>query len=251
MKQDVAELWNAYEHWGARVKTMRETEQAFAERLLDGYEDSPSSGQKMDEKLGFHETAILSLEFSLLWFVANFFASACFEYTSVASGTILSSTSSVWTLMFCALWRIEAFTLRKFIGVLASVIGVILVSMVDLSKESDENRGSFPHKTPTELLIGNGMALLSAVIYGLYITFMKRRVGDENRVDMQLFFGLVGLFNLTLLWPIIFVLHYTGLEPVRCPTHLLDYTLTGHVVSNAAEQLGLDHHHRKSTRSSL
>lgn len=242
MKQDARELWNAYEHWGTRVKTMRETEEAFAERLLDGYEDSLHSGREVDEKLGFHETAILSLEFSLLWFVANYFASACFQYTSVASGTILSSTSSVWTLIFCALWRIEAFTLRKLVGVLASLAGVILVSMVDLSEDNDENRGSFPHKTPTELLIGNGMAFLSAVIYGLYITIMKRRVGDENRVDMQLFFGLVGLFNLTLLWPILFVLHYTGLETVGSSIELLKCTLTGHLVPIAAFQLGLVHH---------
>lgn len=197
---------------------MREEEEATAtERLLDDVDDETTQVEPVtipQEKLGFRETMALSLEFSMLWFLANYFASACFEYTSVASGTILTSTSSVWTLIFCAVGRLEGFTLRKLFGVLASIGGVILVSTVDLSENNDENRGSFPHKSPGELLIGNGMAFVSAVIYGLYVTVMKGRVGDEDRVDMQLFFGLVGLFNLTLLWPIFFLLHFTGLEPV-------------------------------------
>lgn len=59
------------------------------------------------------------------------------------------------------------------------------------------------------------MAFMSAVLYGIYVTMMKRRVGNEDKVNMQLFFGLVGVFNLSLLWPLFFVLHWTGMEPVR------------------------------------
>lgn len=160
---------------------------------------------------------MLSLEFYLLWCAANYFASACLEYTSVASVTILTSTSSVWTLVLCAAMAVEPFSLRKLTGVLASLAGVVLVSTVDLAGESDENRGSFPHKTPVQVAVGASMALFSAVIYGMYVTVMKRRVGNEDRVDMRLFFGLVGLFNLTLLWPLFFVLHWTGVEPFEMP----------------------------------
>jgi solute carrier family 35 protein F5 len=58
------------------------------------------------------------------------------------------------------------------------------------------------------------MAFFSAMMYGLYVTVMKRRVGNEDKVDMRLFFGLVGVFNLVLLWPLFFILHWTGIEPV-------------------------------------
>lgn len=175
--------------------------------------DSPHK----DEKLSFAETARLSLEFSMLWFGANYFASACLEYTSVGSVTILTSTSSIWTLIFCALTKVEGFTVRKLIGVLASLVGVILISSVDLASDNDENRGSFPHKTTAQIAIGDAMAFFSAIIYGVYVTVMKRRVGNEDRVDMPLFFGLVGLFNVLLLWPGFFILHWTGIEPVCFP----------------------------------
>jgi solute carrier family 35 protein F5 len=113
--------------------------------------------------------------------------------------------------------RVERFTLLKFLGVLASLGGVALISMVDVSGDTDENRGSFPHKTPKELAIGDVMAFVSAVLYGFYTVFMKARIGDETRVNMPLFFGLVGLANVLLLWPGFIILHLTGVEPFQLP----------------------------------
>lgn len=211
-------VWNECRH-GVVKKTAREDSDDLAgERLLSEELLHVEPNAKGDEKLDFRETAIISLEFSMLWFLANYTASACLEYTSVASVTILTSTSSIWTLVLCAMFGIERFTTRKLLGVGASLVGVMLISTVDMSGQSDEDRGSFPHKTTAQIAIGDTMALFSAVVYGAYVTVMKKRVGDEDRVDMQLFFGLVGVFNLVLLWPIFFVLHWTGLEPV---CHLL------------------------------
>ncbi|KAK4163543.1 hypothetical protein QBC43DRAFT_289710 [Cladorrhinum sp. PSN259] len=198
------------------------------ERLLgvvDGSDegDSAESSRKSenggsdDEKLSLKETAWLSLEFCMLWFLANYFASACLEYTSVGSVTILTSTSSIWTLIFCAITKVEGFTMRKLIGVLASLAGVILISSVDLSGANDDNRGSFPHKSTLEIAVGDAMAFFSAIIYGVYVTVMKKRVGNEDQVNMPLFFGLVGLFNVLLLWPGFFILHFTGIETFELP----------------------------------
>lgn len=61
------------------------------------------------------------------------------------------------------------------------------------------------------------MALLSALAYATYITLLKVRVGDESRVDMQLFFGFVGLFNVIFLGPGFFFMHYTGIETFEMP----------------------------------
>ncbi|KAK3308849.1 uncharacterized protein B0T15DRAFT_491401 [Chaetomium strumarium] len=197
----------------------RDEDAAAGERLLVDDEGSLEAldSPRKEEKLGLGETARLSLEFSMLWFAANYFASACLEYTSVGSVTILTSTSSIWTLIFCALTRVESFTVRKLIGVLASLTGVILISSVDLSGANDDNRGSFPHKSTAQIAIGDAMAFFSAIIYGVYVTVMKRRVGNEDRVNMPLFFGLVGLFNVVLLWPGFFILHFTGIEPFELP----------------------------------
>lgn len=180
-------------------------------------QDAPGLEGPPAEKLTLRETGLLSLEFCMLWFCANYFASACLEYTSVGSVTILTSTSSVWTLIFCAAMRVESFSARKLAGVLASLAGVVLISSVDLSGKSDEDRGNFPHKSQASIAVGDGMAFFSAIVYGLYVTVMKRRVGDEDRVNMPLFFGLVGLLNLVFLWPGFFLLHWTGVEPFGWP----------------------------------
>jgi solute carrier family 35 protein F5 len=195
----------------------RSSDSEAAEVLLG---DSTTQSQVLeaeDEGLTLKETAKLALEFCILWFLANYFAAACLEYTTVASSTILASTSSIWTLLSGSLMRVERFTLRKLIGVCASLAGVILISMVDVSGETDENRGSFPHKTPRELAVGDVMAFVSAVLYGFYAVFMKKRIGDESRVNMPLFFGLVGMWNTVLLWPGFFILHFTGVERFSLP----------------------------------
>lgn len=107
--------------------------------------------------LTISETAVLSLEFCFLWFLANYFVAACLEYTSVASSTILTSTSSIWTLIFGALLKVEKFTIKKLVGVLACLTGIIMISMVDLSGDNDDNRGTFPHKSQRQIAIGKNV----------------------------------------------------------------------------------------------
>lgn len=160
---------------------------------------------------------------------------ACLEYTTVASSTILTSTSSkisflycyccayaqtaigVWTLIFGALLSVEKFTVKKLVGVLASLAGIVLISSIDITGNQDLNRGSFPHKSHKEVAIGDVLAFTSAVMYGVYTTLMKKRIGDESRVDMPLFFGFVGLFNIITLLPGFFILHFTGFETFEFP----------------------------------
>ncbi|KAI9698728.1 MAG: hypothetical protein M1836_003838 [Candelina mexicana] len=175
-------------------------------------DSSPSEGVLDD-----WETGKLSLEFCVLWFAANYFAVACLQYTTVASTTILTATSSIWTLLIGAIVKVEAFNLKKLIGVLASMTGIILISSVDLSGSNDKNRGSFPHKSQKQIAIGDSLAFLSAILYGMYTILMKKRIGDEGRVNMPLFFGLVGVFNLAILWPGLIILHFVGEEPFELP----------------------------------
>ncbi|KAL5051828.1 hypothetical protein BDW71DRAFT_169530 [Aspergillus fruticulosus] len=178
-----------------------------------------------NEKLGLKETAKLSFHFCLLWFTANYFSMACLQFTTVGSTTILTSTSGVWTLIFGVILRVENFTARKLLGVIASLLGIILISRVDLSAADDPNPSpghdgsgsTFPPKSPGEIALGDAMAAFSAVMYGVYTIVLKRQVGDESRVNMQLFFGLVGVFNMFLLWPGFVLLHLTGVEPFALP----------------------------------
>ena len=169
------------------------------------------------DRLTLRETAWLSFEFCILWFLANYFVAACLEYTTVASSTILTSTSSIFTLLFGAWLAVERFTIRKLIGVIASLTGIVLVSSIDLTGNTDKNRGSFPHKSHLQLLAGDALALASALLYGIYTSLMKKRIGNESRVDMTLFFGFVGLFNLVTLLPGFPIMHFLGIEKFELP----------------------------------
>ncbi|RAL00888.1 DMT family transporter [Aspergillus ibericus CBS 121593] len=209
-----------------------------------------STSRDQPSKLGLKATAKLSLEFCLLWLrinQANYFAMACLQYTTVGSTTILTSTSGVWTLVFGALIGVEKFTIRKLIGVVASLIGIILISRVDMSNPDTPpidsstiittRESTFPTKTPGEIALGDAMAGFSAVLYGVYTIVLKKQVGDESRVNMQLFFGLVGLFNTVLLWPGFIILHVLGIETVGMPDTGRVWTI---ILVNALASLASD-----------
>lgn len=251
IKSSLLEYWqgqiDGYRAIGAKSTTEGEEAEdplsASQTRLLVDDEAGPatslSADQPADEVLSVRETAKLSLEFCMLWFAANYLVAACLEYTSVASSTILTSTSSIWTLVFGALVRVEHFSYRKLIGVLASLAGIVLISTVDLSgKDNDESRGNFPHKSQGEIALGDAMAFGSAIMYGIYTVVMKKRIGNEDRVNMPLFFGLVGLFNVFFLWPGFLILHFTGVERFAFPPTGKIWTIVLVSVLSVAVNLG-------------
>lgn len=67
-------------------------------------------------------------------------------------------------------------------------------------------------------LLGDSLALLSALFYAVYVILLKVQIRSESRIDMQLFFGFVGLFNIIGCWPIGVLLHLTGVEKVELPS---------------------------------
>lgn len=95
-----------------------------------------------------------------------------------------------------------------------SFVGVIFVSLSDSSSAPD------PSQLSSDLLpvLGDILALFSAFMYAVYMIFLKVRIRKEERIDMQLFFGFVGLFDVVCCWPIGLVLHLTGIERFELPS---------------------------------
>lgn len=214
------------------------------ESLLQSENESDTGASRTEPlhkrtHLALLPTATLAFKFCLLWFGANYFAMACLQYTTVASTTILTSTSSVWTLLIGAVTHTEKFTWRKLAGVLASLFGIALISKIDMGNASDatadDNDSSdaasrtltllvravteFPDKTARELAVGDALALLSAVLYGLYTVMLKQTTVSATplELNMPLFFGLVGAWNIVLLVPLFPILHWTGIESFQLP----------------------------------
>ncbi|KAI3406185.2 hypothetical protein KGF56_001027 [Candida oxycetoniae] len=192
----------------------------------DGDEDSV-------DNVNIYETFRLSLQFIILWFSANLVTNASLSYTSVASQTILSSTSSFFTLIIGYLVSIEQINQNKIVGILLSFAGVLIVTKVDTA-EDNPNNGQ--NTSILLILWGNLLAIIGAVIYGIYTILLKFKITipnshKEKNLNTHLFFGFVGLVCLLGFWPILIILHFTGVEKFSLPQ---SSSMAQLLVSNAA-----------------
>ncbi|XP_033875437.1 solute carrier family 35 member F5-like isoform X2 [Acipenser ruthenus] len=167
---------------------------------------------KTVSKLPITQVAKISFFFCFVWFLANFSYQEALSDTQVAIVNILSSTSGLFTLILAAVFPSNSgdrFTLSKLLAVALSIGGVVLVSL----SGSDNTDGKD--------VIGSLWSLVGAVLYAVYIVMIKRKVDREDKLDIPMFFGFVGLFNLLFLWPGFFLLHYTGFEAFELPSKLV------------------------------
>jgi len=125
--------------------------------------------------------------------------------TSVSSSTIISSTSSLFTLIFAFLFQAESFTIIKLLAVLSSVTGVVIVTWAD---EKDQG---------TESLFGDGLALLSALSYGIYAVMLPKKIPQDSPISLPMFFGFVGLINGIFLLPILMLFNFSKIEIFQLP----------------------------------
>lgn len=150
----------------------------------------------------------LAAKFAGLWFLANAFFNLGLKYTSVGSSSVISSSSSGFTLLLSWVWLNESVNCRKISAVLLCSAGITLVSLVDMNVPHAGGHSS----SATAPLLGDVLSLAGAVSYAAYSVFLKaEQCGDQ--VDMNLFFGFVGLVNIVALPPVLFLAALTGIEP--------------------------------------
>ncbi|XP_077865118.1 solute carrier family 35 member F5-like [Saccoglossus kowalevskii] len=166
---------------------------------------------KAANKLSVPEVAKLSLLFCLVFFLGNFSYQEALADTQVAVVNILSSTSGLFTLVLAAMFPSshgDKFTLTKLVAVLITISGIVLVSLSNNTSDNDQ------------VQLGAIWALCGALLYAIYLVLLKRKVDNEERLDIPMFFGFVGLFTFLLLWPCFFLLHYTHLEMFQLPNKM-------------------------------
>ncbi len=107
-----------------------------------------------------------------------------------------------------------------------SFTGVLLVTLSDgsaavpspLSSHMPDELRSESFDSRKRPAWGNFLAIMSAVFYALYVTLLKVKIRDESRINMQMFFGFVGLFNILMLWPVGVALHVLDIERFELPS---------------------------------
>ncbi|KAL4096769.1 hypothetical protein QTP88_021658 [Uroleucon formosanum] len=73
------------------------------------------------------------------------------------------------------------------------------------------------HFSFSEINVGFALSLCSAIFYALNIVTLRSWVDHEDKLDIVLYFGLVGLFNVLMFWPLFIFLHYFELETFEWP----------------------------------
>jgi len=169
------------------------------------------------EKIPLIETIKLSGIFGSILFSMNYLFNASMVYTSQGSSTLLSTSSSPFTLIFSMILLKEPPVWSNMVGV-AMVFGAsIWIAYLDGSSNSD---GTNDNNGNSEKRLGDFYALLAAFIYGLYSVLMKLWIKDDTRISMFLYVGLVGFWNVIALWPFFFLFDYYGLETFQLPDNM-------------------------------
>ncbi|CAI0415190.1 unnamed protein product [Linum tenue] len=167
---------------------------------------------RIEKELSNKQVAKYGFYIAPLWFVTEYLSNAALARTSVASTTVLSSTSGLFTLFVGAFLGEDSLNLSKVIAVLVSMAGVVMTTFgktwaADESQLSASNDGE-------RTLVGDLFGLLSAVCYALFTVLLKKFAGEEGeRVDVQKLFGYIGLFTLVALWWLVWPLTALGIEP--------------------------------------
>lgn len=167
---------------------------------------------KHEKELSSREIAIYGFSIAPIWFITEYLSNAALARTSVASTTVLSSTSGLFTLFIGAFLGQDSLNASKVVAVLVSMAGV---AMTTLGKTwaADESQLSASINGKRSL-VGDLFGLLSAVSYGLFTVLLKRFTGEEGeRADVQKLFGYIGLFTLVALWWLVWPLTALGIEP--------------------------------------
>jgi solute carrier family 35 protein F5 len=156
-----------------------------------------------DTTLPIKQLVNAAIQLGPLWFIANVCLSESLVLTSVASNTILSSLSGVFSLVMSVMFLRSSPDILKFVAAISAVIGVGLISMADGKEEGNAT------------LLGDFLAFIGSIFYACYSVVLKSK---KIETDFMCLFGLIGLVNSVLFLPGLVLLDQSELETLKVPT---------------------------------
>jgi len=150
----------------------------------------------------------VSFIFSLLWFMAHLASAEALADPQMPLVQILFSSSGLFTLILAAIFpssNHDKFTLSKLVAVLFSIGGSVLVCFPLL-----ESMDQFPLRSL--------WAIAAAFLVSTYVVYFQRQAENEDRLNIPLFLGFVGLFSMMLMWPGFFIARELNAEAIVWPS---------------------------------
>ncbi|XP_044744956.1 solute carrier family 35 member F5 isoform X2 [Coccinella septempunctata] len=195
----------------AEVRQMSESEAAEALLARLSYQASLRAGelaQRAAAKFTILKVASIAFLFCLLWFMGHYFFQLALTKTEIGMVNVLSSTSSLFTLFLASIFpsgAVDRMSLSKLFAVVLNIVGIAIISYTNMTLRS-------------EITLGSILALFSALLHASCLVYLRKKVNNEEKMDIPLFFGFIGFFSLILLWPLFFFLHFSGLEKFELPS---------------------------------
>ncbi|KAI4337296.1 hypothetical protein L6164_015729 [Bauhinia variegata] len=165
---------------------------------------------KVESELTTREIATYGFYIAPVWFITEYLGNAALARTSVASTTVLSATSGLFTLFIGVFMGQDSLNVSKLVAVSVSMAGV---AMTTLGKTWAADDAELSTANGERFLVGDLFGLLSALTYGLFTVLLKKFCGEGEKADVQKLFGYIGLFTLAALWWLIWPLTALGIEP--------------------------------------
>ena len=150
------------------------------------------------------------------YFGLNYTYFLSLDLTSVSETMILSSSTGVWALIFSCILLNEPMTRARVATVMVSLLGMCLITYNPSEVPPPAHRMTGAAVAQTNgvesALTGDLLAVMSAMVSGVYMVLLRAVVPDEEQVHMPSLFGMVGAISALCFLPLFPILHYAGVE---------------------------------------
>ena len=152
------------------------------------------------ERLSMKYLFICALIFYIMWAGSNYLYTSALSFSSASVVTAVFSSAPAFVFILSYFILREVFTLLKFLAVICSISGVLLIA--------------YSQGLHTISFYGVGFATLSAILAAVYKVNLKKALGESGMTVTAIYLAIVGAINLFIFWPLIIILDMFRIEVV-------------------------------------
>lgn len=208
------------------------TRVSYGSNALDA--DAGSKNDKLDGKtavvrvksvetepkpLRTHNIVLMGAVIAFIYFICGACATTALKYTSGLNETVLSTTSSLFSLLLGVLFRVEKFSWSKLVAIVCSICGICLVTFMDRTTFGTAFEAFNLESTSLEVVLGNFLCILAAMAYSGFLVLMKWMLGRQQKSKDcdKIMYTTLGLSTIAFVPPLLFLADIFGVEQFGFP----------------------------------